>query len=108
MTGITRQKFDDLWSAPKWSCQSKERPQGVSHTEHMDVDKLYDLFFNQHQEDNLIPSEWICAHEAISRWYKLGDHWINFGLPMYMAIGKKAESDCEIQNSACGKSGVML
>ena len=27
---------------------------------------------------------------------------------MYVAIDRKPESGCEIQNSACGKSGVML
>ena len=30
------------------------------------------------------------------------------GLPMYTAIDQKTENGCEIQNSACGRSGVML
>ena len=64
--------------------------------------------FNQHREDNFIPGEWICADESISRWYGLGGYWINIGLPMYVAIDRKPENGCEIQNSACGKSGVML
>ncbi len=31
-----------------------------------------------------------------------------FGLPQYVAIDRKPENGCEIQNSACGRSGVML
>ena len=64
--------------------------------------------FNQDWEENFIPSEWICCDEFISRWYGLGSYWINVGLPMYVAIDRKPENGCEIQNSACGKSGVML
>jgi hypothetical protein len=30
------------------------------------------------------------------------------GLPMYVAINQKPESRCEIQNAACGRSGVIL
>jgi Transposase IS4 len=34
--------------------------------------------------------------------------WINHGLPIYVAIDKKPENGCEIQNAACAKSGVIL
>ena len=64
--------------------------------------------FNLHREDSFIPSEWICVDDSISRWYGLGGGCINIGLPMYMAIDRKAENGCEIQNSACSESGVML
>ena len=33
---------------------------------------------------------------------------INHGLPQYVAIDRKPENGCEIQNAACGRSGVML
>lgn len=36
-----------------------------------------------------------------------GPH-IGLGLPMYVAIYRKPENGCEIENSACGKSGIML
>ena len=42
------------------------------------------------------------------RWYGQGGHWINHGLPMYVAIDRKPENGCEIQNAACGRSGVMI
>ena len=63
---------------------------------------------NQRWEDNFIPDEWICADESILWWYGLGGHWIKIGLPMYVAIDRKPESGCEIQNSTCRKSGVTL
>ena len=44
----------------------------------------------------------------MSRWYGQGGHWINHGLPMYVAIDRKPENGCEIQNAACGCSGVMI
>ena len=44
----------------------------------------------------------------MSRWYGKGGHWINHGLPMYVAINRKPENGCEIQNAACGHSGVMI
>ena len=30
------------------------------------------------------------------------------GLPMYITMDHKPENGCEIQNSACGRSGIML
>ena len=44
----------------------------------------------------------------MSRWYGQGSHWINHGLPMYVAIDRKPENGCEIQNAACGCSGEMI
>ena len=46
--------------------------------------------------------------ESISLWYGIVGGWINIGLPMHIAIGRKPENGCEIQTSACGQSGGML
>ena len=54
------------------------------------------------------PSDEICVDESMSQWYGQGGHWINHGLPMYVAIDRKPENGCEIQNAACGCSGVMI
>ena len=59
-------------------------------------------------EHFFIPSGHICVNESMSRWYGQGGHWINHGLPQYVAIDRKPENGCETQNSACGRSGVML
>jgi hypothetical protein len=44
----------------------------------------------------------------MSKWYGAGGHWINEGLPMYVAIYRNTDNGCEIQNCACGRSGVVL
>ena len=44
----------------------------------------------------------------MSQWYGQGGHCINHGLPMYVAIDRKPENGCEIQNAACGHSEVMI
>jgi hypothetical protein len=46
--------------------------------------------------------------ESIARWYVQGGHWINIGLPHYVAIDRKPENGCEVQNAACGRREIML
>ena len=73
--------------------------------------KLVDDFvdaFNLHRKESFIPPDIICVDESISHWYGLGGHWMNTGLPCYVAIDMIPENRCEIQNSACVKSGIML
>jgi hypothetical protein len=45
---------------------------------------------------------------SIARWYGQGGHWINLGLPRYIAIDSKPENGCEVENAACGRRGIML
>ena len=54
------------------------------------------------------PSHLKCVDESISRWYGLCGTWINCGLPFYVAIDRKSEDGCEIQNSCCALAGIML
>jgi hypothetical protein len=108
-TGMSRNRFDELFSALRWSSQPATRPIHMSSKAYRWM--LVDGFisnFNDYRAENFIPSELICVDESISRWYGQGGSWINHGLPMYVAIDRKPENGCEIQNSACGKSGVML
>ena len=44
----------------------------------------------------------------MARWYGKGGYWINHGLPQCVAIDRKPEAGCEIQNTACSHSGIML
>ena len=53
-------------------------------------------------------SDLICADDSISWWYAQGGHWINLGLPMYVEIYRDPENGAEIQNYACGRSGIMM
>lgn len=108
-TGMSRQRFDDIWSCLSFSEQPDTRPNTMSSEQYRWL--LVDGFvekFNDYRKDYFIPSHTICVDESISRWYGQGGFWINIGLPMYMAIDRKPENGCEIQNAACGKSGVML
>ena len=108
-TGMPRKRFDDLWMCIRFSEQPPNRPSEMTSEQYRW--RLVDDFvknFNKHRAQNFSPSDEICIDESMSRWYGQGGHWINHGLPMYVAIDRKPENGCEIQNAACGRSGVML
>ena len=50
---------------------------------------------------------WWCL-ELLHKWYGQGGGWTDRGVPMYVAIDRKPENGCEIQHTACGRSGIML
>ena len=56
----------------------------------------------------MTPGDTICVEQSILKWDGLGGHGIPVGLPMYVAIDRKPENGCEIQNAACGRSTIML
>ena len=64
--------------------------------------------FNDHRELLFVLSHFICVEEGVSIFYGQCGHWIHMELPMCIAIDQNPENGCEIQNSACGRSGVML
>ena len=108
-TGMPRKRFDDLWMCIRFSEQPPNRPSEMTSEQYRW--RLVDDFvknFNEHRAQNFFPSDEICVDKSMSRWYGQGGHWINHGLPMYVAIDRKPENGCEIQNAACGRSGVML
>lgn len=63
--------------------------------------------FNDKRRVVFTPSQWLCVDESISRLYGQGGNWIEQGLPRYVHLERKPESGCEIQNVACGQSGIM-
>jgi hypothetical protein len=108
-TGMSRRRFDELWKYVRWSEQPSNKPDEMSSSAYHWL--LIDGFverFNLHRVENFTPSDRIAVDESISRWYGQGGFWINHGLPTYVAIDRKPEFGCEIQNSACGRSGVLL
>ena len=108
-TGMFRPRFDFLFHCIRFSDQPNIRPDGMSAEVYQW--KLVDDFitaFNLHRRENFILGTFICTEEIISHWYGGGGYWINEGLPCYISMDRKPENDCEIQNSACGDSGVML
>jgi Transposase IS4 len=66
------------------------------------------LEFNKHQRACFHPSEKLTIDESMIQWYGIGGHWINAGLPNYVAIDCKPENSCEIQNACCGRTGIMM
>ena len=50
----------------------------------------------------------IGVDESISRWYRQGGGWINAGLSYYVTIDRKPENGCEIHDSCCAVSGIMM
>jgi Transposase IS4 len=108
-TGMARDRFTALLRYLVWSDQPFARPEGMSSQEYRW--KLVDGFvakINEHRANYMAPSWLICADESISRWYGLGGHWINMGLPMYVAIDRKPEDGLEIQDTCCAKRGIMF
>ena len=106
---MARKRFDLLWRWMVWSDQPEIRPEKMKHSQYRW--KLVDGFvkrFNDYRAQSFIPSEMICVDESISRWYGQGGDWINFGLPHYVAIDRKPENGCEIQDYCCGVSGIMM
>jgi len=64
--------------------------------------------FNEHRIQFYEPSDSLVVDESMVRWYGQGGDWINHGLPHYLAIDRKPEDGCEIQDCADGRSGVMM
>jgi Transposase IS4 len=107
ITGMSRTRFRDMRAAIRFSEQGDETEMTSSQHRWSLVTGFVDAI-NSHRKEFFEPSELICVDESISRWYGLGGSWIDKGLPHYVAIDRKPESGCEIQNSACGRSGIML
>jgi len=106
---MARLRFELLFRLMEWSNQPHERPANMSSEQHRwcMVQDFVDRV-NEHRSTHVQPGEVICIDESMTRWYGLGGSWINMGLPMHVAIDRKPENGCEIQDSCCAKSNVML
>ena len=107
-TGMVQKRFDPLWQWMVWSHHPETRPETMKHSQYRW--KLVDgvvKCLNDYRAQSFISSEMIIVDELISRWYGQGGDWIYYGLPRYVAIDRKPENCCEIQNSCCGVSGIM-
>jgi hypothetical protein len=108
-TGMSRDRFDHIWDCFRIGKQPDKRPNSMSPETYRWL--LLDDFVNQfnlHYASYFQPSESICVDESISRWYGQGGTWINHGLPMYVAIDRKPEDGGEIQDAACGQTGIII
>lgn len=108
-TGMPRNRFDDIFTSLRFSHQPETRPPDTSSEAYrwMLIDD-HVKSYNRCRANFFVPSHEICCDESMSRWYGMGGDWINAGLPHYVAIDRKPENGCEIQNLADGESGIML
>ncbi|KAG7344517.1 transposase IS4 [Nitzschia inconspicua] len=106
---MSRTRFDLLFRCLRFSYQPAFCPIGMAHETFrwMLVDDFVENF-NKHRASNFMPGMTLCIDESFSRWYGLGGHWINIGLPHYVQMDRKPEAGCEVQNAADGESGVIL
>ncbi len=109
LSGMSRNRYDILYTTISFSQQPEVRPENMRHEQWrwMLVDDFVDAF-NRHREEFFTPSDRICVDESFSRWYGLGGFWINKGLPQYVSMDRKPEAGCELQDACCARSGVML
>ena len=110
-TGMPRNRFDALWSSLTFSRQPSGGPAADDRGGERFRWALVNDFLaeiNRHRATHVTPGDTLCVDESIVKWYGQGGHWISAGLPMYVAIDRKPENGCEIQNAACGRSGIML
>jgi len=105
-TGMPRARFDALWSSVAFSKQVVDG--GDSEESRWQLIDDFVSNINLHRSARVTPSDIICVEEPMSKWYGQGSHWILKGLPMYVAIDRKPDNGCEVQNAACGRSGLML
>jgi Transposase IS4 len=108
-TGMSRDRYDHITKHMKYSFQPTHCEPGMSQEAYRWM-LVQDFItrFNEHRRTHYSPTKVICVDESMSRWYGLGGHWINMGLPMYVAIDRKPDNGCEIQNCCDGLTGIMM
>jgi Transposase IS4 len=108
MTSMSRKSFDEISAFLCFSDQPKKKREVSSVRYCWKLVNEFVSAVNTHRRTMVMPSEHICLDESIARWYGQGGHRIDMGLPQYVAIDRKPENGCEVQNSACCRRGIML
>jgi len=107
LTGMSRGRFESLWSCTIYSEECTD-PAVSSKRRRWSLVDDFVTSFNAHRAAHVRPSDLLCVDESMSKWYGQGRGWSDRGVTMYVAIDRKPENGCEIQNTACGRSGIML
>jgi hypothetical protein len=108
-TGMSRNRFDDIWYAIRWSRQPPEQPHGMSSEQYRWM--LVNDFvanINEYRVRTFVPGGHLEADESMIRWYGVGGSFVDAGIPHYAAIERKPDNGAEIQNLADVASGIML
>jgi hypothetical protein len=85
--GMSRNRFDDIWYAVRWSQQPPNQPDGMSSERYrwMLVDDFIDNI-NEYRSRTFDPGDHVEADETVIRWYGVGGAFVDAGLPMYLAL----------------------
>ena len=108
-TGMSRNRFDDIWYAVRWSCRPPEQPEGTSLERYCWM--LINYFFvniYKYRQRTSVPGGHLGADETVIQWYGKGSALFDAGLPMYLALEHKPDNRGEIQNIANISSRIML
>ena len=103
----SRDRFDALWSCMTYSTESVDPTVSSESRRWSLVDKFVGSF-NARREAHVPPSDLLFTDESMCKWYGQGGSWKDRGLTMYVGIDRQPENGCEIENTACGRSGIML
>jgi len=94
-TGISRHRFDTMWSAPRSSRQQTGGPSTEDASgERSRWAPINDFIssINNQMAAHVTPGDTICVDESMVKWYGLGGAWISIELPMYVSIDRKPEN----------------
>jgi hypothetical protein len=106
---MTRHRFDEIFKHWRTGHQPAICPETVSSEKyHWLLTDNFVMCLNDHRDLFFTPSHLVCVDESISWWYGQGGLWINPGLPLYVAIRTKLDYGCELQDSCCGVSGILM
>ena len=106
---MSRNRFDDIWYAVRWSRQPPEQPDGMSSERYRWM--LVEDFvanYNDYRQRTFVPGGHVEADETVVRWYGNGGVFVDAGLPMYLALERKPDNSGEIQNLADVALGIMF
>ncbi|KAL3781822.1 hypothetical protein ACHAW5_001132 [Stephanodiscus triporus] len=96
---MSRNRFDNIWYAIRWSHQPPEQPHGMSSEQYrwMLVDDFVDNI-NEYRARTFVPGGHLEADESMICWYGVGGSFVEAGIPHYAVSERKPNNGAEIQN----------
>jgi hypothetical protein len=88
--------FDDVWLSLTFSRQGDRGDEECSAAHRWRLVSEFVESIHPHRSAHFSSSELVSVDGSMSRWYGQGGHWIEHGLPQYVAIDRKPENGCEI------------
>jgi hypothetical protein len=94
---MSRNRFDDIWYAVRWSRQPPEQPDGMlSERYRWMLIEDFVANYNKYRQRTFVPGGHLEADETVVRWYGKGGAFVDAGLPMNLALERKPDNGGEI------------